>query len=133
MQPASRPARQIRVARREIMVATPFRYGCRLPAPSAFGVQLAHGNVAFAASGAVLDLSDQLAAGSVDVVAPGGAHGDVVAGLLQKILETADGVVARPLISGMREGVEGNQGDRSEEHTSELQSREKLVCRLLLE
>src|SRR5690606_39394718 len=27
----------------------------------------------------------------------------------------------------------GNTGERSEEHTSELQSREKLVCRLLLE
>src|SRR5690606_41069184 len=31
-------------------------------------------------------------------------------------------------------GVVGRQlGDRSEEHTSELQSRENLVCRLLLE
>src|SRR5690606_39373829 len=27
----------------------------------------------------------------------------------------------------------GHEGSRSEEHTSELQSREKLVCRLLLE
>src|SRR3712207_7362984 len=35
-----------------------------------------------------------------------------------------------------REGIEGNQEqdqDRSEEHTSELQSRQYLVCRLLLE
>src|SRR5690606_40770061 len=30
-------------------------------------------------------------------------------------------------------GVQGQQRARSEEHTSELQSREKLVCRLLLE
>src|SRR5436309_7203224 len=30
-------------------------------------------------------------------------------------------------------GREGNERRRSEEHTSELQSREKLVCRLLLE
>src|SRR5690606_41444607 len=29
--------------------------------------------------------------------------------------------------------VQGNLAPRSEEHTSELQSREKLVCRLLLE
>src|SRR5690606_41114268 len=29
--------------------------------------------------------------------------------------------------------VPGHVGDRSEEHTSELQSRENLVCRLLLE
>src|SRR5690606_3892799 len=32
---------------------------------------------------------------------------------------------------GMRQDV--NKNDRSEEHTSELQSRENLVCRLLLE
>src|SRR5690606_40022514 len=30
-------------------------------------------------------------------------------------------------------GAEGENGPRSEEHTSELQSRENLVCRLLLE
>src|SRR5690606_41076942 len=30
-------------------------------------------------------------------------------------------------------GSNGNQKSRSEEHTSELQSRENLVCRLLLE
>src|SRR5690606_42135755 len=30
-------------------------------------------------------------------------------------------------------GVSGDSGPRSEEHTSELQSRENLVCRLLLE
>src|SRR5690606_41306404 len=30
-------------------------------------------------------------------------------------------------------GVDGRWAHRSEEHTSELQSREKLVCRLLLE
>src|SRR3712207_8488554 len=32
-----------------------------------------------------------------------------------------------------REPDEGHEGDRSEEHTSELQSRQYLVCRLLLE
>src|SRR5690349_22855219 len=32
-----------------------------------------------------------------------------------------------------REGEEGLLGARSEEHTSELQSRRELVCRLLLE
>src|SRR3712207_8429369 len=31
------------------------------------------------------------------------------------------------------DGVGGQVGDRSEEHTSELQSRQYLVCRLLLE
>src|SRR5690606_41885588 len=35
---------------------------------------------------------------------------------------------------GWRAGIQGTDGEnRSEEHTSELQSRENLVCRLLLE
>src|SRR3989442_9847100 len=34
---------------------------------------------------------------------------------------------------GGRRGWERGEGDRSEEHTSELQSRPHLVCRLLLE
>src|SRR5690606_40725570 len=43
---------------------------------------------------------------------------------------------ARPLIAGMGEPrveiqLMGGHGLRSEEHTSELQSRENLVCRLL--
>src|SRR5690606_40211143 len=37
------------------------------------------------------------------------------------------------LVSVVEKDVRGNGGRRSEEHTSELQSREKLVCRLLLE
>src|SRR6266511_1977188 len=41
------------------------------------------------------------------------------------------GGVARPCRH--RGGVDGGRGQRSEEHTSELQSRENLVCRLLLE
>src|SRR3712207_7603036 len=39
---------------------------------------------------------------------------------------------ADPSTSDSRNGVSG-PGDRSEEHTSELQSRQYLVCRLLLE
>src|SRR3712207_7356870 len=35
--------------------------------------------------------------------------------------------------SHIREGEEGDRVPRSEEHTSELQSRQYLVCRLLLE
>src|SRR5689334_2318823 len=34
---------------------------------------------------------------------------------------------------GVGPGVRGDDGDRSEEHTSELQSQFHLVCRLLLE
>src|SRR5690606_39380563 len=37
------------------------------------------------------------------------------------------------LCSGRTEHNQGNYQGRSEEHTSELQSRENLVCRLLLE
>src|SRR5690606_40968435 len=36
-------------------------------------------------------------------------------------------------ICALRAHGSGRAGDRSEEHTSELQSRENLVCRLLLE
>src|SRR5690606_41039540 len=38
-----------------------------------------------------------------------------------------------PLGGGRHVAFEGEVGERSEEHTSELQSRENLVCRLLLE
>src|SRR5690349_24117747 len=40
------------------------------------------------------------------------------------------GVGGVPVVLGQRRG---HRGDRSEEHTSELQSRRDLVCRLLLE
>src|SRR5690606_39755276 len=40
---------------------------------------------------------------------------------------------ALPATGGGQGVAEGLQALRSEEHTSELQSREKLVCRLLLE
>src|SRR5699024_12794710 len=39
----------------------------------------------------------------------------------------------RLLVDGHRQGAGDVDGDRSEEHTSELQSRFDLVCRLLLE
>src|SRR5690606_40217862 len=40
---------------------------------------------------------------------------------------------AAPLRPHLEVPARGGEGVRSEEHTSELQSREKLVCRLLLE
>src|SRR3712207_8058611 len=42
-------------------------------------------------------------------------------------------VVRRPWSSVTSSGGRGSVADRSEEHTSELQSRQYLVCRLLLE
>src|SRR5215475_15757600 len=47
---------------------------------------------------------------------------------LEELLPCGDGKGQR-----RRVGVDHHRHDRSEEHTSELQSREKLVCRLLLE
>src|SRR3712207_8155340 len=46
-----------------------------------------------------------------------------------------EGGSAGPVAAGdaRHRSYAANQGDRSEEHTSELQSRQYLVCRLLLE
>src|SRR3712207_7730563 len=46
---------------------------------------------------------------------------------------TATGALARPLVASCRFLAGHLRGTRSEEHTSELQSRQYLVCRLLLE
>src|SRR5690606_41136360 len=43
------------------------------------------------------------------------------------------GMVAQPMTAGQVRALSTNPAVRSEEHTSELQSRENLVCRLLLE
>src|SRR3712207_8557762 len=42
-------------------------------------------------------------------------------------------LVAKGLLTGYRDAFGSLDGCRSEEHTSELQSRQYLVCRLLLE
>src|SRR3712207_8068108 len=49
-------------------------------------------------------------------------------GALALLLYLAEGAVGLPVFAGGASGV-----GRSEEHTSELQSRQYLVCRLLLE
>src|SRR5258707_7302168 len=58
--------------------------------------------------------------------------GTVVAGggAFAKLVVKPRHLVERP---GARGGAEGRGAVRSEEHTSELQSRQYLVCRLLLE
>src|SRR3712207_7033229 len=53
---------------------------------------------------------------------------EVVAGLRAQLI---DGMLLSPL--ALRASDLVRQGSRSEEHTSELQSRQYLVCRLLLE
>src|SRR5690349_22312523 len=51
----------------------------------------------------------------------------------QEIDHLAHQFVVRSLISQRRDDLLGDPCPRSEEHTSELQSRRDLVCRLLLE
>src|SRR5690606_40397943 len=68
------------------------------------------------ASARLVDVGHSVAEGAVR--ARGGA-----------LLVRADGMRERGV--GQQDGGDGD--DRSEEHTSELQSRENLVCRLLLE
>src|SRR5690606_41809524 len=50
-----------------------------------------------------------------------------IEGILQAVIALGEAEVRKPLVADAHLGV------RSEEHTSELQSRENLVCRLLLE
>src|SRR5690606_42002954 len=53
-----------------------------------------------------------------------------------RIIHTPPGAVNCPPLRGLSQALWGTKpvrGVRSEEHTSELQSRENLVCRLLLE
>src|SRR5205823_13639199 len=52
--------------------------------------------------------------------------------MAKNVFENDDGVVDQPG-EGQRESAEHHGVDRSEEHTSELQSLAYLVCRLLLE
>src|SRR5438067_5182751 len=59
-----------------------------------------------------------------------GGEGDPVAKGAQGAGRESDELVARELVAV---DVERRRVDRSEEHTSELQSRFDLVCRLLLE
>src|SRR2546422_4017099 len=51
----------------------------------------------------------------------------------RRLLKPKDGAVVERHRPGGRVGIQLVVGDRSEEHTSELQSRLHLVCRLLLE
>src|SRR5690606_8277619 len=64
-------------------------------------------------------------------------HAVRLGGAAQPVLPTADlraDVVARQAQqTGYRRRLAAERGARSEEHTSELQSRENLVCRLLLD
>src|SRR5438270_5482653 len=71
---------------------------------------------------------------SRDVLEQGGggelqAAGNDLVDLLRQHRQLVEGC----FVGGRRELVVRDVGDRSEEHTSELQSQSNLVCRLLLE
>src|SRR5690554_7357871 len=53
--------------------------------------------------------------------------------VLYQLSYTGNGLAISIEAPGLQWGVVGFQPDQSEEHTSELQSRPHLVCRLLLE
>src|SRR5690606_41394727 len=56
----------------------------------------------------------------------------VLQDMLDRLGESHFGIVPREAVDALSD-AQGSAVDRSEEHTSELQSRENLVCRLLLE
>src|SRR2546422_7757912 len=57
----------------------------------------------------------------------------IIATAISNIMQRAQGRVNRPTITHAAPSVSTTMTTRSEEHTSELQSRLHLVCRLLLE
>src|SRR3712207_6982334 len=86
----------------------------------------------------VLDLQPDGGATSVATVHPQGSGGGAVAsgevGLVRVVADVArlgGQPFRQPGVAAV--GVGGGAENRSEEHTSELQSRQYLVCRLLLE
>src|SRR5690606_39771658 len=72
------------------------------------------------------------AAGPVDFTGRSGDPGDLVGSLLRVTGQFDDDRTVF-LDNRTHNGIAGFYVVRSEEHTSELQSRENLVCRLLLE
>src|SRR3712207_7862512 len=62
-----------------------------------------------------------------------GGHVRRGAGALRRAAAAEAVAGGRPRAAARRAAADGRQRARSEEHTSELQSRQYLVCRLLLE
>src|SRR2546429_4003009 len=72
------------------------------------------------------------------IAAPHGSLGGKIAMVERRMIRTQDGAGYGPVVAARRDGPReaaqrGAIAFRSEEHTSELQSRLHLVCRLLLE
>ncbi len=59
------------------------------------GAQFTHGDITFAATGAIQHLPYQLTTGRVDVFTTGGADSDVETGMMKLILEPTNGIVAQ--------------------------------------
>src|SRR5690606_41307131 len=79
-----------------------------------------------------LPISPYTVAGDVEGATPLAALEAGLDALLHAAAEAADGR-PRQACGDERDHEDEQESDRSEEHTSELQSRENLVCRLLLE
>src|SRR5690625_6618752 len=69
----------------------------------------------------------------VKSVLAGGAHADDIVGILVGHAGGKAGIGAAVLVVKVERALQVERPFRSEEHTSELQSRGHLVCRLLLE
>src|SRR5690606_34834894 len=80
----------------------------------------------------VESLDDALAAAAA-LRAKGARSAIITLGKRGALLQTQDQTIHVPAVSAGPVVETTGAGDRSEEHTSELQSRENLVCRLLLE
>src|SRR5690606_42102835 len=72
-------------------------------------------------------------AAQADVVQVHQQHLLLLAGLVEGQRDRRAAVADMLQAAHLLRAMDMAQGDRSEEHTSELQSRENLVCRLLLE
>src|SRR3712207_1572953 len=77
----------------------------------------------------VIDVQNEYFTGALPITHPAGHLEQIL-----KVMDAAAGRIPTVVIQHHSEGLPiFRRGSRSEEHTSELQSRQYLVCRLLLE
>src|SRR4051812_49665816 len=69
----------------------------------------------------------------ISVIGVGGAGGNAIANMIASEVQGVDFIVANTDAQALNASPADRRIQRSEEHTSELQSHVNLVCRLLLE